>query len=169
MPTAHINDKTQHDVAIVDGTLSVDGVKLNFSHEFESDGALVFRSNDGLRHVRVRCIDADRSARTVTLRVKNHDYTVRLKSDFDTLLERLGMGPGSALRSGNMKAPMPGMVLEVMASPGQTVKKDDPLLILEAMKMENVIKSPQDGIIAKVGVLKGEAVEKGALLIAFEA
>ncbi|MCL4125038.1 UNVERIFIED_CONTAM: hypothetical protein GTU68_001507 [Idotea baltica] len=63
---------------------------------------------------------------------------------------------------------MPGLILEVKVKIGQEVKEDDPLLILEAMKMENVITSPRDGIIKSVTAIKGNTVEKGILLIEFE-
>jgi biotin carboxyl carrier protein len=62
---------------------------------------------------------------------------------------------------------MPGLVLEVRVKVGDTVKKGDPLLVLEAMKMENILKSPADGIIQKVHVQKSAAVEKNQTLINF--
>ena len=67
----------------------------------------------------------------------------------------------------NIKAPMPGMVLNILVEDGDTVTKDQAVVILEAMKMENVIKSPVDGTIKKVGVTKGVAVEKNTILIEF--
>ena len=60
---------------------------------------------------------------------------------------------------------MPGLVLELNVEAGQTIAKGDPLLILEAMKMENVIKSAGEGVVEEILVKKGAAVEKGALLI----
>jgi len=63
---------------------------------------------------------------------------------------------------------MPGLVSSVFAKAGNEVKKGDPLFILEAMKMENVLKSPLDGTIAKVHVVKGISVEKNELLLEFE-
>jgi biotin carboxyl carrier protein len=68
----------------------------------------------------------------------------------------------------DVKSPMPGLVLEVNVAPGAEVKKGDSLVILEAMKMENVIKSPADGIIKEVFVKPTEAVEKNVVLISFE-
>ena len=62
---------------------------------------------------------------------------------------------------------MPGMVLNILVAEGQQVKKGDSLLVLEAMKMENVLKSPTDGVIKKVVATKGTAVEKNQLLIQF--
>ena len=63
---------------------------------------------------------------------------------------------------------MPGKVLSVEVVPGQSVSKGDALLILEAMKMENVIKAPQDAVVKEVNCKQGEAVEKGVVLVGFE-
>jgi biotin carboxyl carrier protein len=63
---------------------------------------------------------------------------------------------------------MPGLILEISISEGQEVKENDALLILEAMKMENVIKSPRDGIIKSIKVKQTEAVDINSLLIEFE-
>jgi biotin carboxyl carrier protein len=63
---------------------------------------------------------------------------------------------------------MPGLVLNILVSPGQAVQKGDPLIILEAMKMENVIKAAGEGHIKAINVLKGAAVEKGQLLLELE-
>lgn len=67
-----------------------------------------------------------------------------------------------------LKAPMPGLVLELKVSEGISVKKGEPLLIIEAMKMENVIKSAGEGIIKKIIVKAGQSVEKDDRLLEFE-
>ena len=74
--------------------------------------------------------------------------------------------PAAAPVAGGEKvsAPMPGTILDVRVSNGQTVKKGDILFILEAMKMENEIMAPCGGTIASVSVTKGAAVDSGALL-----
>lgn len=63
-----------------------------------------------------------------------------------------------------VKAPMPGNILDVRVSAGQTVKAGDILLILEAMKMENEIVAPKDGTLTSVCVSRGQVVETGAVL-----
>ncbi|MCL4147810.1 UNVERIFIED_CONTAM: hypothetical protein GTU68_000861 [Idotea baltica] len=63
---------------------------------------------------------------------------------------------------------MPGLVLEIMVEVGQFVAVGDALLILEAMKMENVIKAQGEGVIKDIVVKQGAAVEKGQLLIVLE-
>ena len=73
--------------------------------------------------------------------------------------------PASAPAGGEqITSPMPGTILSVNVSAGDTVKKGQVLMILEAMKMENEIMSPCDGKVVSVSVAKGAAVESGTLL-----
>ena len=78
--------------------------------------------------------------------------------------------PGNTALSGkegsvSVAAPMPGKILGVKASVGQSVKKGDVLIILEAMKMENEIVAPSDGTVATVNVANGDSVESGKTLM----
>ena len=82
-------------------------------------------------------------------------------------MHSLGMDNVASSKVNQIKAPMPGMVLNVLVNEGTEVKKGDVLLVLEAMKMENMLKSPTDGVIKKIAVQKGNAVEKNQLLIQF--
>ena len=66
-------------------------------------------------------------------------------------------------------APMPGKVLQVLVKEGDAVEEGQPLLVLEAMKMENVIKAAVNGKVSVVKAAQGQAVEKGALLVGVEA
>jgi glutaconyl-CoA/methylmalonyl-CoA decarboxylase subunit gamma len=75
---------------------------------------------------------------------------------------------GGKTGSFSIKAPMPGTILDIQASVGQSVKRNDVLLILEAMKMENEIVSPQEGVIAGIHTSKGSSVNAGDLLISLE-
>ena len=80
----------------------------------------------------------------------------------------MGFEVGVSKRVNDIKAPMPGLILDIAVNVGQEVKENDSLLILEAMKMENNIVSPRDGIIKSIDVSQGDAVEKNQLLIEFE-
>ena len=60
---------------------------------------------------------------------------------------------------------MPGTILKIDLAVGQAVKKGDAICILEAMKMENVIPAPQDGVIASVNVTKGASVNAGDVIV----
>lgn len=83
------------------------------------------------------------------------------------LRKTAGISSGAMLES-VLKAPMPGLVLEVKVAPGDKVKKGQPLIIIEAMKMENVIKAQADVVIKAVPAEAGDSVEKGDALVEFE-
>lgn len=68
-----------------------------------------------------------------------------------------------------LHAPMPGLVVRILKAVGDVVKKGDPLLVVEAMKMENELKSPTDGTIESIHALVGKPVDKGAVLVTFTA
>jgi len=103
-----------------------------------------------------------------TVKVNNSTYDVDISDGLDLLIKKMGFSLGATKNIGSIHAPMPGLILEINVKVGQTVKQEDPLLILEAMKMENVITSPRDGIIKSISVNQGDAVEKKQLLIEFE-
>src|SRR5690606_3417991 len=97
----------------------------------------------------------------------NRSYTVQLRDKFDLLLEKMGMNNGQSGKINTIKAPMPGLIVDVRVKEGDTVKANDPLLILEAMKMENMIKPPGDAVVKSIKVRKGDNVEKNQVLIEF--
>lgn len=101
------------------------------------------------------------------IKINGVEYDVELRDKYDELLKSLGMEGLGATAHKDLKAPMPGLVLEIMVSPGQEVVKGDPIMILEAMKMENVIKSPGDAVVKSIGIKTGQAVEKNEVLIEF--
>lgn len=115
----------------------------------------------------IELVKADYAEKKLVVKVNGKKYTLDVKDKYDELLHNLGLDNIAAKKINDVKAPMPGMVLNILVSEGQQVKKGDSLLVLEAMKMENVLKSPTDGVIKKVVATKGTAVEKNQLLIQF--
>ncbi len=105
--------------------------------------------------------------KAITVKVNSVKFNLTLKDKYDELLHNLGLDNLATKKVADIKAPMPGMVLNVLVNEGDVVKKGDTLIILEAMKMENSLKSPTDGTIKKIAVTKGVAVEKNQLLIQF--
>lgn len=130
--------------------------------------------SDGYFHIlynnksfRAEVIKTDPETKTFTFKINGRNYTVILKDKFDLLLEKMGMNITASGKVNNIKAPMPGLIIDLKIKAGDAVKQGDALLILEAMKMENILKSPGEGIVKTVKVKKGDSVEKGQVLVEF--
>lgn len=114
-----------------------------------------------------RCVllNKDDTNKNMTISINNTPYTINIKDQNDLLLEKMGMSSIAVKRFENVKAPMPGLVLSIKVSEGDTIQEGDTLLVLEAMKMENMLKSNGSGVIKKILVKEKEAVEKNQILI----
>lgn len=112
-------------------------------------------------------INIDTALKVVTLSINGHRFPIKVKDRFDLLLEKMGISAASTGVVNTVKAPMPGLIIDLKVQPGDAVKVGDMLLVLEAMKMENTLKSPRDGIIKLIRVSKGDTVEKGQVLLEF--
>ena len=92
-------------------------------------------------------------------------WAVRVLDERTRQLQELTGDGGVSRKGGSVKAPMPGLVLDIEVEKGQTVEAGQGLIVLEAMKMENEIKAVAPGVVTAIHVEAGEAVEKGMLLI----
>ncbi len=117
---------------------------------------------------RAELISMEFESKTVQLKINGNHHEVKIADHFDLLVKKMGLSANIIHKISEIKAPMPGLVLSIAVEPGMEVVQGDQLLILEAMKMENVIKSPGEGKVKKIHVAKGKAVEKGELLIEME-
>ena len=120
-----------------------------------------------LQSYNVEVVAFDSSLKTAEIRVNNNTYHITAKDKFDALLEQMGMSNINAAKVSEVKAPMPGMVLKTFIAEGDQIKKGDNLFILEAMKMENIIKAPADVTVKSVKIKPGDKVEKGQVLMKF--
>jgi biotin carboxyl carrier protein len=116
---------------------------------------------------RAELIKHDVETKTFTLKLNGKTHTVKLKDKFDLLLEKMGIANAGASKLNHIKAPMPGLIIDLKVKAGDSVKAGDALLILEAMKMENILKSLGDGIVKNIKVKKGDSVEKSQVLVEF--
>ena len=116
----------------------------------------------------VELIAFDKIKKAVDLKINGKIYKTSVLEELDLLLKELGMDAALSAKVNDIKAPMPGLVLDITVEVGQEVNEGDNILILEAMKMENNIKSPTTGIIKEIKCEKGVAVEKNEVLILFE-
>lgn len=112
-------------------------------------------------------VDANYDTKVMNFKINGSNYEVSVKDKFDLLLEKMGMNDLSSTKVNEVKAPMPGLIFSINIKEGDEVKKGDAIMILEAMKMENVLKSPGDGIVSAIKVKKGDSVEKNQVLVQF--
>jgi biotin carboxyl carrier protein len=119
------------------------------------------------RSFNAELIKVNKFDKTCIVRINSNNYTMSVTDKFDELLHKLGMDNSSVLKVSDLKAPMPGLVLRIMVGVGDEVKKGTNLLVLEAMKMENIIKSPADVIIKSIKVNPTDKVEKNQVMIVF--
>lgn len=116
----------------------------------------------------VQVVKINQEEKTMSLQVNGNPYEVEMKNKMTQLLESMGISAMSKPKVSGVKAPMPGKVLKVNVAVGDSIAKGQPLMMLEAMKMENIIKSPIDAVIKEVAVVPGDTVEKNADLVVFE-
>lgn len=115
----------------------------------------------------IHLLEVSDDKKTARIQVNGKTVSLTLEDQFDLLLKNLGINVNAGKKVNEIKAPMPGLVLRFSAQEGDMVKKGDALLVLEAMKMENVIKAPEDVTVSKIHVTQGQAVEKNQLLMSF--
>lgn len=166
MLKVNVNNKKEHQVEFVDDTHGlIDGKEFSWDVIEVKEGSYHVLKNN--RSYTVEVIRMDKAEKTLTISVNGNKYQLNVKDKFDELLKSLGMDNMNSSKVNEIKAPMPGLVLDIRVAEGDVVKKGDPIIVLEAMKMENILKSPADGTIKKINVKKGVAVEKNQVLINF--
>ena len=151
-------DRTQEGLFINGKNIVADAKELN-----ESSWNII----KNLQAFNVEVIEFNRSEKKAIIKVNNITYNVIAKDRYDILLDKLGLSNLNAVKVSEVRAPMPGMVLKVFVTEGMDIKKDDNLFILEAMKMENIIKSPADATLNSILIKAGDKVEKNQVLMLF--
>jgi biotin carboxyl carrier protein len=164
MYKASVNEK-KFEITINDHGLIVNGEALVWDLVKISEGYFHILYKN--KSYRAEAVKSDAATKSFTFKINGRNYTVDLKDKFDLLLEQMGMNNTAAGKINHVKAPMPGLIIDLKIKAGDQVKAGDPLLILEAMKMENILKSPGEGIVKNVKIKKGDSVEKGQVLIEF--
>lgn len=145
------------------------------SFEFDEDDVKtldLIKNDDGTYHVlhknrsyNITIIKRDLNLKKLVLAVNGREFELSIKDKLDQKLDKLGFTGKKKGGTGEIKSPMPGLVHSVDLIEGQTLKKGETLLILEAMKMENIIKAEQDLTVKSVKVKKGDTVAKNQVLL----
>lgn len=164
--TAHIGENSQFKISRKGNDFFVNDEKIELN---------IVQTSEGKYHLLMKnqsysasLVESDHTTKIFTFKINGRLYLVKLEDQFDQLLQKLGMDVVADKGFTELKAPMPGKVLSISIGNGDFVKEGEHLLILEAMKMENVLKSPTDLTVKTVQVKEGQAVEKNELLIEFE-
>lgn len=152
------------ELVVSDDEVTVDGRSLHFSHERMSDRQASLLV-DGRSYSATVLTDGN-GAYTVYL--DGTDYEVSLKSDRDLLLERFGLADEAGSGRVEIRAPMPGLVLSLAVSVGDEIDAGSGLLVLEAMKMENELRTERAGVVKAIHAAPGDAVGKNDLLVELE-
>ncbi|HEX3614346.1 MAG TPA: biotin carboxylase N-terminal domain-containing protein [Sporichthyaceae bacterium] len=154
--------KVASDLTGADAVLEIDDERVPMTIH-RADGANVDLTAGGVRRrYRVHLSD-DRTAETIGLAAVDSPLGHSTFHVLDPL-----PAPGAGGPTGGLTAPMPGAVVRILVAVGDVVEAGQPLLVLEAMKMEHTIRSPQDGTVAALNVKEGEQVQIGAVLAALQ-
>lgn len=120
------------------------------------------------RSFTLEILESDRAGKAFRFMINGKLYHTTAKDQLDMLLDGMGMNKTSANKLNHLKAPMPGLIQSIAVQEGDEVNKGDNLLVLVAMKMENVIKSPGTGIVKSLKITPGQIVEKNEVLLEFQ-
>lgn len=161
-----INNKNSFAAGQENDTWLINGNTADLDIQQQPNGLLSVLYNGKSYTAMVEKLDAKN--KELVLRIDGQRYTVAIQEPIDQLLSSMGMDLKAMQKAEPVKAPMPGMILKVLVEPGQQINKGDGLLILEAMKMENVLKASAPATVKAIKVTERTAVEKGAVLIELE-
>lgn len=156
--------QNEYEIEIIDGKVLVDGEVVELDLRQSGAPELYSLLYNGRSFELL--IEPERFKYGVTLRGERFEVQVE-----DERTRRLNMGRKMvALPEGELAitAPIPGLVIKVLVEVGQTIVDEQPLVLLEAMKMENEIRSVRGGVVKKIDIVAGQRVEQNAILLVLE-
>lgn len=163
MYSINLSSSDKNQTQLQEDKIIINGNEFPIDVQALPQGGYSLKVNNNSHHIYIEQIDYKN--KVALFNIDNKLIEVQIEEPIDLLLHKMGINTANQKKVDNIKAPMPGLILKLMAQEGETIKKGQPILVLEAMKMENVFKSPVDAIIKTIKVKEGEAVEKGAVMI----
>jgi biotin carboxyl carrier protein len=164
------NSKIPVEAVMKDGnTILIGDENFEFEYKFISENVMILRI-DNKNHIVKLENDPDEELKGTEFDVdiKSGITKVLCKSELDVLMEKFSKSRGDVKIKTDITSPMPGAIVKINVKEGQTVKKGEVFLVLEAMKMENELKASSDCKIQKIFVEEKKSVEKGQLLMKLE-
>jgi biotin carboxyl carrier protein len=117
----------------------------------------------------VDMIQADYSTKEFVFRIDGREVRIKLRDTVEHRVHAMGFDVNkNHVKLKQISSPMPGLVLKVLAAEGDEVTEGQPVLVLEAMKMENVLSAPTAGVISEILTQAGKNVNKGQVLVKFD-
>ena len=113
-------------------------------------------------------LNRDIENRKLRLKLNHRVFELKKRFVLDDLIAELGLDKVKVKQLKEITSPMPGRILNIQVQVGDHVKVGEPILSLEAMKMENILKSDGEGVVKSIVIAKDQVVDKGELLIEFE-
>lgn len=150
------------------------GNELVIAREQENDIHILERSSNQLtflfknKRYTAEIQELSGDGREMKLILNSTPFVLKIQDDLDQLVDSMGMNTSVVEAEGDLISPMPGLVLDVKVEEGSQVNVGDPIIILEAMKMENLLQAPISGVVKSVKVSNGESVDKNQLLVIIE-
>jgi biotin carboxyl carrier protein len=166
MLQAKVNDKYNFEIDKTNESLLINGEIINA--DISQLNGSAYHIINQLKSYNAEVVSFNADDKTAEIKINTNLYTISVKDQFDVLLEKLGLNNLNSAKISEVKAPMPGLVLKVFVTEGSEVRKGDNLFILEAMKMENIIKATADVAVKTVKIKPGDKVEKGQVLLLFK-
>jgi len=163
MYSINFSENDKHTTQLIDNLLTVNDASSEVDIIALPQGGYSVKAGNKSYHLHIESIDY--KSKTVTFNKDNKLIPVEIEEPIDLLLKKMGINTANSKKLDNIKAPMPGLILNIMVKEGDVIKKGQPILVLEAMKMENVFKAPGDATIKAIKVNVGDAVEKGAVML----
>ena len=154
-------NKTTHLELSQDAISRMEIVKINIE-----DNTVILRIGNNKYHCKL--LKKYTEENSYFIKVNGTLIELEKKDHYSDIISKISKYTNSDQKINKLVSPMPGLILEIQTKAGEKVKKDEPLIILEAMKMENVLCSPVDGIIREILVNTKQTVEKNSVLIKFE-
>ncbi len=162
-------DGVRHTVELPEGKevvrAVVDGGEVEFSHRKLDQARRMFVIVDHRPHM----VDVEPFDGGLRIFLEGRELNAVAYDERTEALRRIiGAGAAPGRRAGEVRAPMPGLVVKLLAEEGQRVTRGQGVIVVEAMKMENEIPAPIEGTVREIKVQPGQAVDKNELLLTVE-
>jgi biotin carboxyl carrier protein len=164
MYTATVNENKKFSILFKDQVVVVNDLEYRPEITKVDDSAFLVIMNNKPYYLSI--IKKGKDRRSFQLLVNNRPVSVRINHQSETATSE-SSAPGAKRLVEYIKAPMPGLIADILVSDGEDVIDGQPLLILKAMKMENILRAPHDGTIRLVLVENGQKISKDEVLIQF--